>query len=69
MVERMVWLTFRASNVYGVIDDKSNYYRNIIMDAMRMNQGRADQCLIVDEKSNADLAKSFYLLKDFNEPL
>jgi len=39
MVERMVGLTFSASNVYGVETDNSNPYRTIVMDAMRINQG------------------------------
>jgi hypothetical protein len=37
MVERMVELTFSASNVYGVETDNSNPYRTIVMDAMRIN--------------------------------
>jgi hypothetical protein len=55
--------------VHGVVNDNSNPYRNIVMNAMRMNQGYAGQYPIIDEKSNSDLAKSFYFLKDFNEPL
>jgi hypothetical protein len=39
------------------------------MDAMRMNQGHASQCTIVDEKPNADAKRFFNLLKDSNEPL
>jgi hypothetical protein len=41
MVERMVETTSSASNVHGVVDDNSNFYRTMIMDAMRMNQGHA----------------------------
>jgi len=37
MVERMVGSTFSASNVHEVVDDNSNPYRNMVMDAMRMN--------------------------------
>jgi len=37
MIERMVGLTSSTSNVYGVVDDNSNPYRNMFMDAMRMN--------------------------------
>jgi len=69
MVEKMVGSTFSVSNVHGVVNDNSNPYRNIVMNAMRMNQGYAGQYSIIDEKSNSDLAKSFYFLKDFNEPL
>jgi hypothetical protein len=39
MVERMVGSTSSASNVHGVVNDNSNPYRNMVMDAMRMNQG------------------------------
>jgi hypothetical protein len=37
----MVETTSSASNVHGVVDDNSNLYRTMIMDAMRMNQGHA----------------------------
>ena len=39
------------------------------MDAIRMNQDYADECLIVDEKPNIDIARFFEVLKDFDEPL
>jgi len=41
MVERMVVLTFSASNVYGVVNDNNNPYMNMVMEAMRMNHGNA----------------------------
>jgi len=44
MVERMVGLTSSASNVHEVVNDNSNPYRNMVMDAMRMNQSNATQC-------------------------
>ena len=69
MVERIVRSTFSNSNMHGVIDDNSNPYRNTVMDVMRMNQGHASQCPIMDEKPNADTARFFYLLKDSNKPL
>jgi len=37
--ERMVGSTSSASNVHGVANDNNNPYRNMVMDAMRMNQG------------------------------
>jgi hypothetical protein len=55
--------------MHGVVYDNSNPYRNMIMDAMRMNQGHDDQCPIVDEESNTDVTMFFDLLKDFDEPL
>jgi hypothetical protein len=41
----------------------------MVMDAMRMNQGNVSQCPIVEEEPNADAARFFDLLKDFDEPL
>ena len=47
--------------MYGVVDDNSNPYRNMVMDAMRMNQGYASKCLVIDEEPNADVAIFFFL--------
>jgi hypothetical protein len=69
MVERMVGSTSSASNVHGVVNDNSNPYKNMVMDAIRMNQGNISQCLIVEEEHNADATSFFYLLKDSDEPL
>ena len=69
MVEMMDGSTSSASNMYGVVDDITNPYRNIVMDAMRMNQGHTNQCPIVDEKPNVSATRFFDNLKDFNEPL
>ena len=38
--------------VHGVLDDNSDPYRNMVIDATGMNQGHAGQCLIVDKKPN-----------------
>jgi hypothetical protein len=65
----MVGPTSSVSNVHGVETDNCNPYRTMVMDAMRMNQGHADQCSIVDEESNADMARCFDLLKDSDKPL
>jgi hypothetical protein len=69
MVERMVGSTSSASNVHRVVDDNSNLYRNMVMDGIRMNQGHAGQCPILDEENNVDAARFFDLLKDSNKPL
>ena len=61
--------TSSASNVYEVVNDNSNPYRNMVIDAMRMNQSNVSQCSIVEEEPNVDVAKFFDLLKDYNEPL
>jgi hypothetical protein len=69
MVERMIGLTSSASNVHGVVNDNSNPYRKIVMDAMRMNQGNVTQCPIIEEEPNADSARFFDILKDSDELL
>jgi len=69
IVERMIGSTSKSSNVLGVVDDNSNSYRNTVIDAMRMNQGHVDQCLIVDEEPIADTTKVFDFFKDSNESL
>jgi len=51
-VGRMDGSTSSASNVHKVVDDKSNPYKNMVMNAMRMNQGNGSQCPIVEEETN-----------------
>ena len=55
----MIGSIFSSSNMHGVIDDNSKPYRNMVMDAMKINQGHADQCLIVDEERNANTTMFF----------
>jgi len=69
MVERMVESTSSASKVHEVVNDSSDPYRNMIMDATIVNQGNVSQCPIVEEESHADASGFFYLLKDSNELL
>jgi hypothetical protein len=69
MIKRMVESTSSFSNVHGVVDDNSNPYRNIVMDAMRIDQDYADQHLIAYEEPNTDATRFFYFLKEFGEPL
>jgi len=69
MRERVVGSTSSASNVHEAANDNTNPYRNMVMDAMRMNQGKVSQCPIVEEEPNADAARFFDLLKDSDEPL
>jgi len=69
MVERVVGSTSSASNMHEVGNKNSNPYRNMVMDAMRMSEGNISECPIIEEEPNADAAKFFYLLKDFDEPL
>ena len=65
MGERVVGSTSSASNVHGVANDNSNPYRNMVIDAMRMNQGNVSQCLIVEEETNADAARFFLSVERF----
>jgi hypothetical protein len=69
MEERVVGSTYSASNVHEAANDNTNPYRNMVMDAMRMNQGNVSQCPIIEEEPNADTGRFFDLLKDSNEPL
>jgi hypothetical protein len=55
--------------MYGVVDDCSNPCKNIVIDTMRMNQGYAHQCPIVNKEPNASTTRFFDILKDSNEPL
>jgi hypothetical protein len=55
--------------VHEVVNDNSNPYRNMVMDAMRMNEGNVGKCPIVEEEPNADATRFFDLLKDSDEPL
>jgi hypothetical protein len=65
MEERVVGSTSSASNVHEAANDNTNPYRNMVMDAMRMNQGNVSQCPIVEEEPNADAARFFYFVKRF----
>jgi hypothetical protein len=55
--------------MHEAANDNTNPYRNMVMDAMRMNQGNVSQCPIVEEEPNANATRFFDLLKDSNEPL
>ena len=52
MRETVVGSTSSASNVHEVANDNTNPYRNMVMDAMRMNQGNISQCPIIEEEPN-----------------
>jgi hypothetical protein len=55
--------------VHVVANDNSNPYKNMVIDAMRMNQGNGSQCPIIEEEPNADATRFFDLLKDSDVPL
>jgi hypothetical protein len=42
---------------------------NMVMDTIRMNQGHAGQCSIIDEESSVNTTKCFDFLKDSDELL
>ena len=65
----MVWSNSSASKMHEAANDNTNPYRNMLTDAIRMNQGNVSQCPIIEEEPNANAARFFYLLKDSNEPL
>jgi hypothetical protein len=52
--------------MHEVANNNSNPYRNMVMDAMRMNQGNVNQCSIIEEEPNADAARFFNMLKNFD---
>ena len=45
----MVGSTSNSSNVYKIVNDNSNPYRNMVIDAMIIKSGFDSQCLIVDK--------------------
>jgi hypothetical protein len=55
--------------MHEVGNDSGNYYRNMVMDAMRISEGNVSECPIVKEEPNADAVRFFDLLKDYNKPL
>ena len=69
MVQRTVGSTSSSSNLYGVVGNNNNPYMNMVMDTIRMNQGHAGQCSIIDEESSVNTTKCFDFLKDSDELL
>jgi len=55
----MIESTSSASNRYGVVDDNSNPYKDMIMNVMRMNQYYVSQYSIINEEPNVDATKFF----------
>jgi hypothetical protein len=54
ILERIVGITSSCGNIYEVVDDNSNHYIRIMMEAMRVNHGYSGEDLSVDEKPNMD---------------
>jgi hypothetical protein len=59
MIEKMIGSTFSSRNMHKVIDD--NPYRNMVMDAMKMNKGYGDQYPIVDKKNLIQTRPCFFI--------
>jgi hypothetical protein len=53
----------------GVVDNNSNRYKRMIMDATRINQDYTRECLTIDEKLNTYATRFFELLKDSDKSL
>jgi len=51
--------------MYRIVDDTIDPYKNMVIDAMRMNQGHTGQCPIIDEELNVDVARFFYFFERF----
>jgi hypothetical protein len=69
MLERIVDSTSSSSNIHEVVDDNSNHYRSMVIDAIRISHGYSRNNLRRDKETNVDAARFFKLLKDFNEML
>ena len=65
MVKRMVELTSSASKVYGVVNNNDNPYKNMVMDAMRVNQGNVSHYPNIEEEPNADAIRFFLSFERF----
>jgi len=59
MIGRIVGSTSSASNMHEVVNDNNNPYRNMVMDAMRMNQDNVSQCPIIEEEPNENVVMFF----------
>lgn len=67
MLDNIVSSTSNSSNIHEVIDDDSNCYRSLEMDAIRKNHGYLDEGSFIKEPS-VDATRYFELLKDLDEP-
>jgi hypothetical protein len=54
IVEMMTMSISSSRNVHEVVDDNRNPYRNMTMNTMRMNQGRANEYPIANKEPNVD---------------
>jgi hypothetical protein len=59
IIERIIGSTYSSSNVHEIIYNNSNPYRTLVIDTMKMNQGYASQCSIINEEHNANTTRFF----------
>jgi hypothetical protein len=69
MLERIGGLTFISNNIHEVINGNINCYRSMVMEAMKINHGYSSEGSRGDGEPNLNAARSFELLRDFDEPL
>ena len=63
-LEMIVGSTSISNNIHKVIDDNNNFYRSIMMDAMRINHSYlGEEGLHIDEEPNVDTNMFFYFKK------
>ena len=55
--------------MHEVVNDNSNHYRIMVMDAIRMNRGDACECSIIDKEQNTYTTRFFDILKNFDKSL
>ena len=52
MLKRIIGSTSSSSNIYKVINDNRNYYKSMVIDAMKMNHGYSSKGLCFNEEPN-----------------
>jgi hypothetical protein len=59
MLKIIVSSTSCSSNIYGVINDNSNRYRSMVIDATWMNHGYSSESSHVNKEPNVDETRLF----------
>jgi len=69
MVEKIAGSISTSNNVHEVVNDNSNPYKSMMINAIRINQSYVGHWSIIDDEPNTDATKFFDLLKDFDKSL
>jgi hypothetical protein len=72
MLEKIIYSTFSSSNIHEFVDDYSNPYRSIVMDAIKIKHGyssKNSRNIPLNEEPNVDATRFFEFLKDYDELL